>query len=82
METPADLIDLALSVLSSASSLIQTEDIPDLYVVKGKLNLAVDNVKHMKGQVRLRLGEDVKCEGCGESVHPEDDTCLNCQEKQ
>ena len=76
----ADLIDLALSVLSSASSLIQTDDLHDMHVVKGKLNTAADNVKHMQGQVAFRLGEDIECPECGSTMpSAEGEVCLDCQ---
>ena len=55
-----DLIDLALAVLSSASSLIQTDEPRGMHCVKGKLNLAAENVKHMQGQVKFRLSEKGK----------------------
>ena len=57
MYNTPDLLDLALNILSSASSLIQADELRGLHSVKGKLNRVADNVKHMQGQVKFRLSE-------------------------
>jgi len=78
----ADLIDLALSVLSSASTLIQTDEPRDMHVVRGKLGLAGNNVNHMQGQVEEKIKGKGKCGSCGGWVDPGEEVCPNCKAKK